>query len=69
MNYNFHEMIRNWLYSKFKCSQKVFLFLSKLDRKGGKAQLAWNKGTPFCKIYMSEKEYFVVLCLSKVVRM
>ena len=47
--------------------KKVFLFCSKLARNGGTAQLAWRKGTPFCKNVMFKKDYFVVFRLNKVV--
>ena len=49
------------IYSTFQFSQKVFLFCSKLARKGSTAQLAWKKGTPFCKMLMFKNHYFVVV--------
>ena len=45
----------------------MFLFCSKLARKGGTAQLAWRKGTPFCKRNMYKRKYFVAVRLHKVV--
>ena len=54
-----------WLYSTFQFSQKVFLFISKLVRKGETAQLAWKKWTPFNKILMVKNHYFVVVHNSK----
>ena len=35
-------------------------FLSKLAKKGGTAQLAWKKGTPFCKMLMFKNHHFGV---------
>ena len=44
-----------------------FLFLFKLARKGGTAQLAWKKGTVFCKILMFKNHYLVVVRTCNVV--
>ena len=45
----------------------MFLFCSKLARKGGTSQLAWKKWASFCILFIFKKKYFVVFRLSKVV--
>ena len=47
--------------------QNVYFFFSNMAINGGADQLAWKRLTPFCKILMFKKKYFVVFCLIKVV--
>ena len=47
--------------------QKVFLFGTKLTRKGETAQLASKQETSFCKLLMFKSNYFIALCNWNVV--
>ena len=67
INRNLQDMICNLVIIDISISQKVFLFCSKLARKGETGQLAWKKRTPFCKISMFKNNYLVVLRTCKVV--
>ena len=67
INCYLYYMIGIELYWSFQCSQKVFLFCSKLARNGGTAQLAFKKWTPFCKILIVKNHYFIVVHTCNIV--
>ena len=48
------------LYSTYLFSQKVFLFCSKLARKGETAQVAWRNEHLLCKMLKFKNHNFVV---------
>ena len=61
INCNLQDMIRNLVIFNISIFAKLFLFCSKLARKGETAQPACKKETPFCKIEMFKNNVFAAL--------
>ena len=67
LNCKLQHMIRNLAIYNISIFAKGVPFLFQAGWKGESSQLAWKKGTPFCKILLFKNSYFVVILHCNVV--